>query len=829
MLDVSTEFNDAMKAEKRRFETRIKIGDTVYTKKDINSWVFTGGSISGETFQIGSTFSNSIKIEFCSIIEGIKELDEVIVEVGIATYDADFNYTNIPPAQVGSAQVGSAKLIHYKPTVYEYVPLGTFYVTTCDPDRNEKKTTLEASDRFLFMEDEYVSELKYPAKIRDVALEIANKSGMKINETNFSMISTTTIGKPEGYTYRQAIGLIAQFEAGYARFNRNNELEVKQLIDPKFSVSPSEYFQKGLTKNELMYKVGGISCTVSVKSESGDEQVTYTSGSNTGPQIVLDNKVMTQSQLDNIYQKVKDLNFYPFTLNWRGNPALEMGDWLTLTDRDGTSFKAPNLSYTLTFSGGLTAVSSANTNSSAQTVSAYSPPMNQIIKDINSRLDAAGKNSVYDGTEEPPYPKEGDIWFKKNGPDDEIWIYTKLEDGTYDWVMTTSTRLSDEIQDKIDNSVPSDEIVKTINLSEEMDGKEWLKITGAKIWLTDQTRIDDAIIQDAMIGSLSASKITAGKIDASDVNIINLNASNISTGTLKAIALEGVTVKGSTISSVGDNFSMVQKDGAISWVRNTDGKEVFKFYAAVRNLNEGVVSLDVSESGTFSINSKKSNKTFLNFSGSSDMTGYGELDRLSLYGNNNSLTYRPTSFKFETSLGNHPEFSIGTTGFYLGDNNMYLRGSSNSLTIRATAGTTLTSNLTVSQWVSFKKDASVYGNFSVYGTKNARVVTENYGDRLLNAYETPECLFADYGKAVTDENGYLEIEIDPIFLETINTESENYHIFVSPYSEANVWVEEINRASFIVRSNKPQIKFSWNLVAYRKNYETVRLDNAVNH
>lgn len=828
MLDVSTEFNDAMKAENRRFETRIKIGDTVYTKKDINSWIFTGGSISGETFQIGSTFSNSIKIEFCSIIEGIKELDEVIVEVGIATYDADFNYTNIPPAQVGSAQVGSAKLIHYKPTVYEYVPLGTFYVTTCDPDRNEKKTTLEASDRFLFMEDEYVSELKYPAKIRDVALEIANKSGMKINETNFSMISTTTIGKPEGYTYRQAIGLIAQFEAGYARFNRNNELEVKQLIDPKFSISPSEYFQKGLTKNELMYKVGGISCTVSVKSESGDEQVTYTSGSNTGPQIVLDNKVMTQAQLDNIYQKVKDLNFYPYTLNWRGNPALEMGDWLTLTDRDGTSFKAPNLSYTLTFSGGLTAVSSANTNSSAQTVSAYSPPMNQIIKDINSRLDAAGKNSVYDGTEEPPYPKEGDIWFKKNGPDDEIWIYTKLEDGTYDWVMTTSTRLSDEIQEKIDNSVPSDEIVKTINLSEEMDGKEWLKISGAKIWLTDQTRIDDAIIQDAMIGSLSASKITAGKIDASDVNIINLNASNISTGTLKAIALEGVTVKGSTITSVGDNFSMVQKDGAISWVRNTDGKEVFKFYTAVRNLNEGVVSLDVSESGSFSIDSKKLSKTFLSFSASSDMTGYGELDRLSLYGNDNSLTYSPTSFKFETSQGSHPEFSIGTTGFYLGDNNMYLRGSSNSLTIRATAGTTLTSNLTVSQWVSFKGDASVSGNFSVLGTKNARVVTENYGERLLNAYETPECLFADYGKGITDENGYLEIVIDPIFLETVNTESENYHVFVSPYSEANVWIEEINKDSFIVRSNKPQVKFSWNLVAYRKNYEAVRLDNAVN-
>ncbi len=159
-------------------------------KNDINSWVYSGGSISGETFQIGSTFSNSIKIEFCSILENIKELTEVTVEVGIATYDADYHYDNIPPEKVGSARVGYAKLIHYKPTVYEYVSIGTFYVTKCDPDRNENKTTLEASDRFVFLENEYVSELTYPASIRDIALEIANKSGSVINETNFSMIST---------------------------------------------------------------------------------------------------------------------------------------------------------------------------------------------------------------------------------------------------------------------------------------------------------------------------------------------------------------------------------------------------------------------------------------------------------------------------------------------------------------------------------------------------------------------------------------------------------------------------------------------------------------
>lgn len=786
MLIVSDDFNNAMKAENRRFETRIKVGDKVFTKNDINSWVYSGGSISGETFQIGSTFSNSIKIEFCSILENIKELTEVTVEVGIATYDADYNYDNIPPEKVGSARVGYAKLIHYKPTVYEYVSIGTFYVTKCDPDRNENKTTLEASDRFVFLENEYVSELTYPASIRDVALEIANKSGSVINETNFSMISTQKIRKPEGYTFRQAIGLIAQFEAGYARFSRTNQLEIMQLIDPKFAVSPAEYFQKGLTKNELMYKIGGISCTVPVQSESGNEQVTYLSGSNTGPQIVLENKVMTQSLLDDVYQKVKNINFYPFTLNWRGNPALETGDWLTLTDRDGIPFKTPNLSYTLTFEGGLTATSSANTNSSAQTVSAYTPPLNQIIKDINSRVDAAGKNSVYDGTEEPPYPKEGDIWFKKNGPDDEIWIYTKLVDGTYDWVMTTSTRLSDEIQEKIDNSVPSDEIVKTINLSQEMNGKEWLKIKGAKIWLTEETRIDDAIIKDAMIGNLSASKLSTGTLNAANVNIINLNASSISTGTLNASLVNVINLDASNITAgtiKGTNLSINLGTGAV------------QFQKGFLTGNNNLIRLDMDNSYFHSFDSKGSGfkinggqlSFFDGFWGrDSNYLGSIMLDVLS----SDFSGLKVYGQKGASVQGGNSSIMVGYS--LLGNNKIGLSG-----------------------------NTGVTGNLSVLGSKNAAHATRD-GIRLTPAYETAESYLGDIGTAETGEDCTVVIPIEEHFSDVINTDYE-YQVFLQIYGEGSICVLSRDKTSFTVQSSVPNLPFAWEIKGKRRGYENDRL------
>lgn len=768
MLEVSNDFNQAMKADNRRFETRIKINGKLYTKKGINSWTYTGGSISGETFQIGSAFSNSIKIEFCSIIEDIKELDEISLEVGIATYDADYHYENIPPEKVGEARVGYAKLIHYQPTIFEYVTMGTFYVTKSDPDRNGKKTTVEARDRFVFLESQYISELNYPAKIRDLALEIANKSGSLINPTNFAMIGNSLIEKPIGYTFRQAIGLIAQFEAGYARFNRDNQLEIKQLIDPKFSVSPAEYFQRGLVKNELMYQIGGISCTISVQREGGTEQITLRSGSNTGPQIVLENKVMTQDLLDAIYQRIKNINFYPFSLKWRGNPALETGDWITLTDRDGTPFKTPNLSYTLSFKGGLTATSSASTNSSAQAVSAYTKPLEQTLKEFSSRIDAAGNNSVYDGLTPPPYPKVGDIWFKKSGPDDEIWIYSKISDDKYDWVLQTSTKLPDDIANKIENAAPSDEIVKTINLSKETDGKEWLKITGAKIWLTDQTRIDDAIIKDAMIGNLSASKINAGTLNAASVNVVNLNAKSLSAGTIS-----------------GNNLSINLDTGAVQfqkgYIAGNNSKIRFdldkNYFQSLNDLNQGFVVKD----GIFNFYSSYLFNDGIKIGDiSSDMIAEG-----------GGIKISGEAGVFLSSKKNVASIGIGSGGLANGNE------------------------------VSIMGDTYFWNGISVLGKKNAIHVTRD-GVRATPAYETAESYLGDIGRNYTRENYEVWVEIDLLFSDTVNTDIA-YEVFLQAYDNARFWVSDFKFDKFLVRSDKPMSRFSWEIKAKRRGYENERL------
>lgn len=426
MLKVSDAFNSAFAAPDRELHARVTIGKTVYDSDDLTSINYDSGAMTGEQFSIGSTYMNSTKITFSHLVEGLKQLDEVLVEFGVLKPDG----------------------------AVEYVKMGTFIVDDkIQMDRNNNTTTIECMDRMTMLGGAYVSKLTYPARIKDVAVEIANMAGVKSNETSFARLSENKINQPTGYTYRDAIGLIAQFQMGFALFDRDGLLDIRTLQDNSFKIDPNQYFLKGLVKNETFFKLNGISCTVvtTSKDENGNETSKTTvlqSGSSSGAQIKLANNVMTQDVLDRMYEALKFTNYYPFSLNWNGNPAVEAGDWLTVEDLQGNEFKVPNMSYTLTYNGGLTATSKADTSVSSPATYSYGGTISNIVNEIGGRESAEG-NHIYEGTEdqEPTLSKEGDLWYKHVGPDTEERIY---KDGK--WEFLTSTKTANDAADAADKA-----------------------------------------------------------------------------------------------------------------------------------------------------------------------------------------------------------------------------------------------------------------------------------------------------------------------------------------------------------------------------------------
>ncbi|MCR1900861.1 hypothetical protein [Ligilactobacillus apodemi] len=449
MLSQADETIAAWRATERTLAVIVDINGNKYTATDINSLKYDAGAYTGETFAIGSTYSNSVQIEFSHLVEGLNLGDEVQVSIGVKVSDN-----------------------------YVYEPLGVFIISSeIKMDRNNNLTTISASDRFCGLEGIYSSKLTYPAKVLDVISEICAQSGVKANTDDLARLPLQAdLSTPiTGQSYRKALGWISQLYAGYALFDRQGLFTIRTIAAPNYELDPSQYEQGGLTKNEALYKIGGIQCQVTTKTTTRDEQtqettVTLQVGSTSGAQIKLENNVMTQERLDYIWEKLKDISFYPFSLNWFGNPAIEAGDWLRLYDKKGNEFVVPNNGYILEFNGGLSAVSKADQASgSAQTIS-WSGSVMQTIKELQHRNALDGTVIFPANVSEPPENAHfNDVWFKKNGNDTELWIFERQDDGTGEWKR---------------NDIANDEVKKQILEQqadlEEVRGKADQAYTSAK-------------------------------------------------------------------------------------------------------------------------------------------------------------------------------------------------------------------------------------------------------------------------------------------------------------------------------------------------------------
>ncbi|MDS5760833.1 peptidase S74, partial [Streptococcus pneumoniae] len=139
----------------------------------------------------------------------------------------------------------------------------------------------------------------------------------------------------------------------------------------------------GLTKSEIEYQIAGITCKTDKKS--------LTVGMKTGRSLELDNVFMTQSALNDLYYKLKNLTYYPYNLNYQGHLLLEVGQWVTIQTNKKEAFKVPVLSQSFTFKGGLRGRISADSKAGNDTQYSYEGTITKHIKqqdDIEAKIQA---------------------------------------------------------------------------------------------------------------------------------------------------------------------------------------------------------------------------------------------------------------------------------------------------------------------------------------------------------------------------------------------------------------------------------------------------------
>lgn len=584
MLKQIKEAQDAWRATQRTLDIKVVINGKTYNATDINSLKYDSGAYTGDTFSIGSTYSNNVQIEFSHLVEGLKLGMEVHPSIGIKTSKG-----------------------------YIYEPLGVFIISSeIKMDRNNNLTSISASDRFCGLEGTYKSKLVYPAKVLDIVAEICAQSGVKANADDLARLPhQADLPIPiSGQSYRKALGWIAQLYAGYATFDRQGLFTICTIAEPNYELDPSQYEQAGLTKNEAPYKIGGIQCqtVITTKTRDGEnteETKTYQVGDTSGSQIKLENNIMTPDRLNNIWEQIKDISFYPFNLNWFGNPAIEAGDWIRLEDKQGNKFIVPNNSYTLDFNGGLSATSKADQTSSTDSAISWRGTYAQIIEELQARKAPDGTVIFPPSVVEPPKnAKPNDVWFKQNGNSTELWVFTEQEDGTGKWIRRDLT--PDEIKKQVQEvqSGLSDAKKQIADNLDKADGD----IAELNVSIREQKGTIDGL--SATVNTIAIPKITDVTNKVSDALTKINDQKNIVSGLQNQATQQGKDISKITTDIHGVTVDLANLNGDVNQTKAT----VQGLQSTLGNAQGDIAQIKVdAKKLETSLSGKVDNSTYANF------------------------------------------------------------------------------------------------------------------------------------------------------------------------------------------------------------------------
>ena len=580
-------FDEAMFAKNRTLA--IRVGQ--YQSSDIKEAHFDYGYIKGDTYKPGGTCAGSGKITFTSIITTFNKLDKIYPEIGLLVDGT-----------------------------YEWVKMGEYFINDIEIDRNRNTTTLDLMDGMFKLNRPYESSLTYPAPIQKVVAEIASRTDIKLEDAYFDATDLTgqvyyVDKKPDGkkLTYRDVLGLAAQILSRSCFFNRYGNLEIRGVIDSGITITADSYFMHGLTKSEIEYQIAGITCK--------KNKETLTVGMRTGRSLEIENDLMTQSMLDNLYHKIKDIRYYPFNLNYQGHLLLDVGQWVTIKTNKGETFKSPILSQSFTFKGGLRGRISADSKAGNDAQYSYAGTLTKKIEQF-SEFEKQIQNQI----------EEADKGFDKK--------VEKLKNDFNDQVELAKAKVEEvkqSLTETIDQRFRDFDNVGLNEIKQKAD--EALKNAGASSLLAQEAKqISEQLRQQL---DNKADLVEFQRVKETNLlyeRIIGRSESDIAEKVAR-IALTNQLFQVEVAKNVGDSRNYVRnadfREGSKSWKESNISGLNFNYEHSSQNRNKSGVhiygtSINARYFGlqqTFKIELKKSDKITLSFLISKDgYTTFSGLD-----------------------------------------------------------------------------------------------------------------------------------------------------------------------------------------------------------
>ena len=396
MHTVTDAFNAACSAPGREITSKVNFnGTTDLPASEIQEIVVTEQFGSSDGVTIGAAFSSSCKVTFYK-------------QVNLPLNGAYF----IP--SVGIMVGGEA----------QYVQKGKYYIPSDGVEDSGKLwVTVTGYDRMAGLTADYVPTITFPATPAQVLADVCKQAGVTPPAVTMPSIQ---IAAPYTGTLRQQLGWLAGLVGCNAKFDATGNLAFCWYADSGLTLIRDVQYMDGLElTTDGAFTINSLL--------TGTEENPISVG--TGLGITSTNPYMTAEVAESIFAKISGKQFTPCKVKWRGNPAVESGDSVSVTDMDGKSLTVYVMEQRLTVKGGMSADTTCYGTGSDDY--AVGSPTEQKFKRMYDDV----LKSFQDATEKIIGAKGGyfEIAYDKDGYPTgwQLRDTPNVEDNTKMWIMST--------------------------------------------------------------------------------------------------------------------------------------------------------------------------------------------------------------------------------------------------------------------------------------------------------------------------------------------------------------------------------------------------------
>lgn len=296
MYVVSDLFKQYVSSPDRQFKIKAEVNGVTYYNNRIVECVFEDSISENSVFSIGSVIPSKITIK-------IKTQDTIAPNARIAPY-----------LQI----IG-------KSGESEWVPMGAYYVDK----RYERRGVYEftAYDKLICANQKFDSSLTYPVSMQEVLDEILLILGIEADDSVVINPNYDVHYKDEDITIREMLSYIASAHAACFKMSKVGKLKMVKPAASQAPVTIGRNIYTRLTPTNPVKTITKLRCIYNLEGEyleigEGTEATT----------LEFTNMYITEDILTDIYNQLNGFNYLPVSLEWRGNPAIESGDAVSIEE-----------------------------------------------------------------------------------------------------------------------------------------------------------------------------------------------------------------------------------------------------------------------------------------------------------------------------------------------------------------------------------------------------------------------------------------------------------------------------------------------------------------